>query len=149
MIDFALGFLTALAVIALIALVARRQWRRRRHRRRSARERMIAHAFRRFGVTPDQEQPLRDALDALFAETADLRSELHQTQLDAAATLRADSLDDEALAPLFASQAEILVRLRDTVQRAVTSIHPVLRPEQRIRLAAALEGRRHRHASAC
>ncbi len=95
--------------------------------------------YRYLDTTAGQEKELSPLLDELFAAGGDARDDARQARRDIAAALRGERVDEATLARAFASLEQKLQHLREVASLGVTRAHEILEPDQRRRLASAIE----------
>jgi Spy/CpxP family protein refolding chaperone len=141
---FALGFLTAFAVLALAAALRFRRWRRfhrapygpRHPGAMGGRRWPFRRLFARLDTSPAQEQVLVDDASALRAELAALRSEWLALREEIAALVAEPSLDATRVEAVLASRDRRLAEVRRRAAEALARFHAVLDDAQRKALAA-------------
>ncbi|MCC6649484.1 MAG: periplasmic heavy metal sensor [Polyangiaceae bacterium] len=95
--------------------------------------------YRYLDTTAGQEKELSPVLDELLSAGGDARDDARQARRDIAAALRGERVDEAALARAFASLEQKLQHLREAASLGVTRAHEILEPDQRRRLASAIE----------
>ncbi|MEZ4234804.1 MAG: Spy/CpxP family protein refolding chaperone [Myxococcota bacterium] len=86
---------------------------------------------RRLHIDEDQEPMVDLALSDARRAVLELRSALRETRSDLARAVTGETVDDAAVAAIFAAQDEALKDTRRQILSAVKQIHAVLDPEQR------------------
>lgn len=95
--------------------------------------------YRYLDTTAGQEKELAPLLDELLTAGDDARADALRARRDIAAALRAERVDEAALARAFASLEHRLQHLREVASLSATRAHEILEPDQRRRLASAIE----------
>ncbi|HYP98210.1 MAG TPA: periplasmic heavy metal sensor [Polyangiaceae bacterium] len=93
----------------------------------------------RLDTTPGQEKVIREAVDTLFDEVRDARSELHATRADVAQAIRGETLDRGAIDGLFERQDRVIDRVRQNALDSFSKVHETLDERQRRILAELIE----------
>jgi hypothetical protein len=139
---FALGFLTAFAVLFLAAALRFRRWRRSARFARGGtdpaalgRRWPFRRLFARLDTSPAQEQVLVDDASALRAELAALRGEWVALREELAALVAAPALDAGRVEAALASRDARLREVRRRAAEALARFHAVLDDAQRKALA--------------
>jgi Spy/CpxP family protein refolding chaperone len=131
---FALGFLTAFAVLSVVFALRVRRWRRWRRGRGFAptgARWMFRGLFARLGTSPSQEQVLVDDSTALREAMAALRSEWEGARGELADLIAAADLDAGRVDAVLAAREARLSDLRRRVAETVARFHAVLDAGQR------------------
>jgi hypothetical protein len=103
------------------------------------RSRLAAEMFkRRLGVRADQQALIDPAFVDAQASLLSLREAIAATKAPIADVLRAETVDESALAAIFAIHDEALARARREVVSAVKQVHAVLDGDQRKKAADLL-----------
>jgi len=149
---FVIG-LAALCAFSLLSILRIAFWRRRACARSGARgcggascgrrgrgwgrrSRLAAQMFkRRLGVRADQQALIDPAFVDAQASLQSLREAIAATKAPIADVLRADTVDESALAAIFAVHDEALARARRELVSAVKQVHAVLDGDQRKKAA--------------
>lgn len=95
--------------------------------------------YRYLDTTAGQEKELSPLLDDLLTAGGEARDDARQARRDIAAAIRGERVDEAALARAFASLEHKLQHLREVASLGVTRAHEILEPDQRRRLASAIE----------
>jgi Spy/CpxP family protein refolding chaperone len=142
---FALGFLTAFAVLTLLFAARVRRWRRWRRGRGFApvgARWMFRGLFARLGTSPSQEQVLVDDATALREVMAALRSDWEGARGELAELIAAADLDAGRVDGVLAAREARFAELRRRAAEAVARFHAVLDAGQREALSRIVrEGR--------
>lgn len=93
----------------------------------------------RLDTTPGQEKVIREAVDTLFDDVRDARSELHATRADVAQAIRGETLDRGAIDGLFERQDRVIDRVRQNALDSFSKVHETLDERQRRILAELIE----------
>jgi Spy/CpxP family protein refolding chaperone len=131
---FALGFLTAFAVLTLVFALRVRRWRRWRRGRGFApvgARWMFRGLFARLGTSPSQEQVLVDDATALREVMAALRSDWEGARGELAELIAAADLDAGRVDAVLAAREARLAELRRRAAETVARFHAVLDSDQR------------------
>ena len=142
----AIGALCAFSLLSLLSFVRCAFWRRRACARSGAcgrgwgrRSRAVAEMVkRRLGVRADQQALIDPAFIDMQASLQGLRAAITATRAPVADLLRAETVDETALAAIFALHDEALARARREVVSAVKQVHAVLDVDQRKKAADLL-----------
>lgn len=115
------------------------------------RRRALRRVFERIDASPAQEKAILEALDTFRDRVRGAKEGVRESQKDVAEAFRAEHLDPGAFGALFDGHLGTLSALRDELASTMASVHDVLTPKQRERLADLVEsgppfGRHHRHA---
>ncbi|MFL5302206.1 MAG: Spy/CpxP family protein refolding chaperone [Anaeromyxobacteraceae bacterium] len=131
---FALGFVTAFAVLTLVFALRVRRWRRWRRGRGFApvgARWMFRGLFARLGTSPSQEQVLVDDATALREVMAALRSDWEGARGELADLVAAADLDAGRVDAVLAAREARFAELRRRAAETVARFHAVLDAEQR------------------
>ena len=146
----AIGALCAFSLLSLLSFVRCAFWRRRACARSGGwgrRSRLggaqVARAVaemvkRRLGVRADQQALIDPAFIDMQASLQGLREAITATRAPVADLLRAETVDETALAAIFALHDEALARARRELVSAVKQVHAVLDVDQRKKAADLL-----------
>jgi hypothetical protein len=140
--QFALGFVAAVAVLSLFAFARIRRWRGRRGAfafspaTAAGRRWPFRRLFARLDTSPAQEQVLVDEAAALRQELSSLRSEWLSVREELAALLAEPSLEPSRMEAIFAARDARLGEVRRRFAQAATRFHAVLDDAQRKALAS-------------
>lgn len=141
---FLVPALTILATALVVRLVARLA--RKAHGRRCGggvglgRSRWLRGLFRALDTTPGQEKVIRGALEEAWTTSREARVAARGQRGNLAAALRAEGPDAPAFAEAQAGARAAYDRAEQAVVAAFRSIHDVLDPMQRERLAKLVDG---------
>jgi Spy/CpxP family protein refolding chaperone len=142
---FALGFLTAFAVLTILFALRVRRWRRWRRRGGFApvgARWMFRGLFARLGTSPSQEQVLVDDATALREVMAALRSDWEGARGELAELIATADLDAGRVDAVLAAREARFAELRHRAAEAVARFHAVLDADQRRALSRLVrEGR--------
>jgi hypothetical protein len=112
------------------------RWRSGTHRGRS----FLRYLFHRLDTSPGQEKVIMAALEDMWTQKRALSDEFLQTRKDVARAMRGEVFDEVALGEAFSRQDSLLQQLRDTVSRAMKTVHEALDDRQRKLAGDMLEG---------
>lgn len=140
--------LAALCAFSLLSILRFAFWRRRACARSGARgcgggwgrrSRLAAEMFkRRLGVRAEQQALIDPAFLDMQATLQAFREAITATKAPVADLLRAETVDETALAAIFAVHDEALARARRELVSAVKQVHAVLDGDQRKKAADVL-----------
>ena len=140
--------LAALCAFSLLSILRFAFWRRRACARSGARgcgggwgrrSRLAAEMFkRRLGVRAEQQALIDPAFLDMQATLHAFREAIAATKAPVADLLRAETVDETALAAIFAVHDEALARARRELVSAVKQVHAVLDGDQRKKAADVL-----------
>lgn len=100
---------------------------------------LLWEAFRRLDATPGQEKALRGIMDELRAKRSAIRDELVKARKDAAAAMRGEQWDENALGASVARIDASVDITRKALVEALAKTHEVLDERQRKILADLIE----------
>lgn len=142
---FVVPALTILATALVVRLVVKLA--RRSHGRRCGgggggfgRSRWLRWLFRSLDTTPGQEKVIRGALEEAWTTAREARVAARGQRANVAAALRAEGAEAAAFAEAQAGARAAYDRAEQAVVAAFRSIHEVLDPMQRERLAQIVDG---------
>lgn len=95
--------------------------------------------FQRLDTTPGQEKVIREAIDEVRRNAAQLRDEGRATRSDVAKAVKSPSFDETVMGELFARHDTHLEKMRKDVVGAIAKVHAVLDDRQRDALAELIE----------
>lgn len=93
----------------------------------------------RLDTTPGQEKVIREAVDTLFEDVREARSELHATRADVARAVREETLDRGAIDGVFERHDQVIDRVRQNALDSFGKVHETLDERQRKILAELIE----------
>lgn len=93
----------------------------------------------RLDTTPGQEKVIREAVDGLFEELHDAKSEFRGTRTQIAQAIRGETLDRGAIEGVFERHDQVIDRVRQNTLDAFTKVHETLDERQRKILAEIVE----------
>jgi Spy/CpxP family protein refolding chaperone len=136
-------FVGTLCLIALVKVVKSSFGYGRGFRRGSwnPKKFMLRHLFSELDTTVGQEKVLSKSAETVFALMDEARSTMELTRERAAAILRREIFDSDALGESFVKQTEIMERAQQSLRDELKNIHEALGPEQRQRLSDLMERR--------
>ncbi len=133
------GFVFALSCLA--GFVAVQHGHRFGHRHHGFRGRRRFGLWRAIDPRPEQRDALDEALASLKNELEPLSEIFGSSRRSVSEALRSDDPAPPALDAAFGAQREALEAAQRAIGDAFAKVHGILDPEQRERLARALEGR--------
>ena len=93
----------------------------------------------RLDTTPGQEKVIREAVDALFEDLHDAKSEFRGTRSEIARAIRSETLDRGAIEGVFERHDQVIDRVRQNTLDAFAKVHETLDERQRKILAEVIE----------
>lgn len=93
----------------------------------------------RLDTTPGQEKVIREAVDGVFEDLHDAKSDLRGTRSEIAQAVRGENLDRGAIDGVFEKHDVVIDRVRQNTLDAFAKVHETLDERQRKILAELIE----------
>ncbi len=100
---------------------------------------VLNRLLNRLDTTPGQEKVIREAVDTLFEDLREARSELRNTRADVAEAVRGETLDRGAIDGVFERHDQVIDRVRQNALDSFGKVHETLDERQRKILAELIE----------